>query len=167
MVRQLDAVFESRVLRLLGPLELDEHQRVRLTLDDDRPAESIAHTRSQDYRKEEALWLANSLRVPQLRQEHSAVPHQIEHIVARQHGGSDDIEAPISEPDRFFGFRPLLFPAVNGKSFVVAGNEDNWYGEVYISSCLPARRFLIASRRYQGRNGRAVRRTGKHCSSLS
>jgi len=27
----------------------------------------------------------------QLRQEHSAVPHQIEHIVARQHGGSDDV----------------------------------------------------------------------------
>jgi hypothetical protein len=28
----------------------------------------------------------------QLRQEHSPAPHQIEHIVARQHGGSDDIE---------------------------------------------------------------------------
>jgi hypothetical protein len=28
----------------------------------------------------------------QLRQEHSTVPHQIEHIVARQHGGSDGIE---------------------------------------------------------------------------
>jgi hypothetical protein len=27
-----------------------------------------------------------------LRQEHSAVPHQGEHIVARQHGGADDIE---------------------------------------------------------------------------
>ena len=27
-----------------------------------------------------------------LRQEHSAVPHQVEHIVARQHGGTDDIE---------------------------------------------------------------------------
>ncbi len=27
-----------------------------------------------------------------LRQEHSAVPHQVEHIIARQHGGTDDIE---------------------------------------------------------------------------
>ena len=28
----------------------------------------------------------------QLRQEHSAAPHQIEHIIARQHCGSDEIE---------------------------------------------------------------------------
>ena len=28
----------------------------------------------------------------QLRQEHSAVPHHVEHIIARQHSGGDDIE---------------------------------------------------------------------------
>ena len=34
MVRQLDAVYEQGVLRPLEPLELIEHQRVRLTLEE-------------------------------------------------------------------------------------------------------------------------------------
>jgi predicted DNA-binding antitoxin AbrB/MazE fold protein len=59
MVRQLEAVFERGVLRPLEPLALPEHQRVRLTLDDQSPLphEESAHAEVND-RREEMLWLA-------------------------------------------------------------------------------------------------------------
>ena len=58
MVRQLEAVFEGGVLRPIEPLALPEHQRVRLTLDDQAmPQNGDACPVSA--RREEFLWLAN------------------------------------------------------------------------------------------------------------
>lgn len=59
MLRQLDAIFESGVLRPLEPLVLSEKQHVRLILDD-HPAQQPAEPVATGYnpRHEELLWLA-------------------------------------------------------------------------------------------------------------
>ena len=59
MVRQLDAVYERGVLRPLEPLALSEHQRVRLTVDDER-TEPLSWQSSEpvNERRQEMLWLA-------------------------------------------------------------------------------------------------------------
>jgi predicted DNA-binding antitoxin AbrB/MazE fold protein len=59
MVRQLDAIYEDGVLRPLEPLELGEHQRVRITVDDTKtgdPASAPAGIRATW--AEEREWLA-------------------------------------------------------------------------------------------------------------
>ena len=58
MVRQLDAVYEQGVLRPLEPLALSEHQRVRVTLED-QSAPQNGTTPPINERREEFLWLAN------------------------------------------------------------------------------------------------------------
>ena len=58
MVRQLDAVYEQGVLRPLEPLTLPEHQRVRVTVED-QAAPQKGTTPPINERKEEFLWLAN------------------------------------------------------------------------------------------------------------
>lgn len=55
MVRQLDAIYEDGVLRPLEPLALTEHQRVRLTFDD----ESLPQLAAGIDRRAEMLWLAS------------------------------------------------------------------------------------------------------------
>jgi predicted DNA-binding antitoxin AbrB/MazE fold protein len=58
MARQLDAVYEQGILRPLEPLVLEEHQRVRLTLDE-KPAPLIRETGEPwNERREELHWLA-------------------------------------------------------------------------------------------------------------
>ena len=63
MVRQLEAIFEQGILRPLEPLALLEHQRVRLTLEDQpepQPAKTSVNPSVQtNDRREEFLWLAN------------------------------------------------------------------------------------------------------------
>ena len=54
MVRQLEAVYEGGVLRPLEPLDLQESQLVRLTVDDRASAPAPA----RDQRREEQDWLA-------------------------------------------------------------------------------------------------------------
>src|SRR5579863_8881547 len=59
MVRQLEAVYEHGVLRPLEPLALPEHQRVRLTLEDQAaPQDSVASVTGVNERREEFQWLA-------------------------------------------------------------------------------------------------------------
>jgi predicted DNA-binding antitoxin AbrB/MazE fold protein len=58
MVREVDAVFEAGVLRPLEPLALSEHQRVRLTLDDQPLPQKASAVSAQHLRREEMLWLA-------------------------------------------------------------------------------------------------------------
>lgn len=59
MVRQLEAVFEHGVLRPLEPLTLPEHQRVRLTLDDQpQPMQDNSDPPVFNDRREEMRWLA-------------------------------------------------------------------------------------------------------------
>ncbi len=63
MVRQLEAAFEHGILRPLEPLALPEHQRVRLTLEEQTSPQN-GNTPDQDRaqvneRREEFLWLAN------------------------------------------------------------------------------------------------------------
>jgi predicted DNA-binding antitoxin AbrB/MazE fold protein len=60
MSRQLDAVYERGVLRPLEPLALAEHQRVRLTLDEQPPQSSVENSRWVHERREELLWLASN-----------------------------------------------------------------------------------------------------------
>jgi predicted DNA-binding antitoxin AbrB/MazE fold protein len=43
MVRELEAVFENGLLRPLEPLSLDENQRVRVTITDLPPVDTIRH----------------------------------------------------------------------------------------------------------------------------
>jgi len=58
MARQLDAVYEQGILRPLEPLVLEEHRRVRLTLDE-KPAPLIRETGEPwNERREELHWLA-------------------------------------------------------------------------------------------------------------
>jgi len=59
MVRQLDAVYEEGVLRPLEPLALSEHQRVRLTLEENEVPLSWASPDPVNERLEEFQWLAN------------------------------------------------------------------------------------------------------------
>lgn len=56
MSRQVDAIYEHGVLRPIEPLALDEHQRVRLTLDE-KPL-SWPSTEPVKDRREEMEWLA-------------------------------------------------------------------------------------------------------------
>lgn len=58
MVRRLEAVYEQGILRPLEPLSLPEHQRVRLTLEDQAEAQNGNIPFIND-RREEFLWLAN------------------------------------------------------------------------------------------------------------
>jgi predicted DNA-binding antitoxin AbrB/MazE fold protein len=53
MVRQLEAVFEAGVLRPLQPLQLPEHHRVIVTIDDNL----AANTAEFDHRYAEQAWL--------------------------------------------------------------------------------------------------------------
>ena len=58
MSRQLEAVYEHGVLRPLEPLVLPEHQRVRLTLEE-QPAKLSWESKEPTLeRREELLWLA-------------------------------------------------------------------------------------------------------------
>ena len=62
MARQLDAVYEQGVLRPLEPLALPEHQRVRLTLEDQawpQNGSTSSMEPATNHRREEFLWLAN------------------------------------------------------------------------------------------------------------
>jgi len=58
MSRQLEAVYEHGVLRPLEPLVLPEHQRVRLTLEEQPVKLSWESTEPTSERREELLWLA-------------------------------------------------------------------------------------------------------------
>jgi predicted DNA-binding antitoxin AbrB/MazE fold protein len=60
MVRQLEAVYEHGVLRPLEPLALPEHQRVRLTLEDQAVPQNGATPVAAPVndRREEFQWLA-------------------------------------------------------------------------------------------------------------
>ncbi len=58
MARQLDAVYEKGVLRPLQPLELPEHQRVHLTLEEDPTPSSWESPEPVSERREELQWLA-------------------------------------------------------------------------------------------------------------
>jgi len=62
MIRQLEAVYEQGVLRLLEPLALPEHQRVRLTLEDrvlPQTGNALeAAAAPVNHRREEFQWLA-------------------------------------------------------------------------------------------------------------
>ena len=59
MVRQLDAVFEQGILRPLEPLALSEHQRVRLTLEENDSPQSWESSEAVNERREELQWIAN------------------------------------------------------------------------------------------------------------
>ena len=59
MIRQLDAVYEQGMLRPLEPLALSEHQRVRLTLEENDPPQSWKSSEPVNERREELQWLAN------------------------------------------------------------------------------------------------------------
>ena len=63
MVRQLEAVFEHGILRPLEPLALPEHQRVRLTLEEQTSPQNgntpVKDPSQVNERREEFLWLAN------------------------------------------------------------------------------------------------------------
>jgi predicted DNA-binding antitoxin AbrB/MazE fold protein len=63
MSRQLEAVFERGILRPLEPLALPEHQRVRLTIEDQASPQngntSVKNPAQVNERREEFLWLAN------------------------------------------------------------------------------------------------------------
>ncbi len=56
MVRELDAIYEQGVLRPLEPLALAEHQRVRLTLEEQDSPSSGGGSQA------ELLWLAQHAR---------------------------------------------------------------------------------------------------------
>lgn len=58
MARQLDAIYEQGVLRPLEPLALPEHQRVRLTLEDEPDLLSWISAESAADRQQELHWLA-------------------------------------------------------------------------------------------------------------
>ena len=58
MSRQLEAVYEHGVLRPLEPLILPEHQRVRLTLEEQPSSLSWESTEPVNERREELQWLA-------------------------------------------------------------------------------------------------------------
>lgn len=58
MTRQLEAVYEQGVLRPLEPLSLAEHQRVRLTLEDQPPQLSWESSEPVNERSDELQWLS-------------------------------------------------------------------------------------------------------------
>ena len=58
MSRQLEAVYEHGVLRPLEPLVLAEHQRVRLTLDENPVPLTWVSSEPVNERHEELRWLA-------------------------------------------------------------------------------------------------------------
>ena len=59
MARQLEAVYEQGILRPLEPLDLAEHQRVRLTLEETRPVPLTWKSAAPfNDRREEMQWLA-------------------------------------------------------------------------------------------------------------
>jgi predicted DNA-binding antitoxin AbrB/MazE fold protein len=58
MTRQLEAVYEQGVLRPLEPLSLAEHQRVRLTLEDQPAQLSWESPEPVNERREELQWLS-------------------------------------------------------------------------------------------------------------
>ena len=58
MVRRFDAVYEQGVLRPLEPLALPEHQRVRLTLEENSEPLSWESSEPVNERHEELQWLA-------------------------------------------------------------------------------------------------------------
>ena len=58
MIRQLEAVYEQGVLRPLEPLSLAEHQRVRLTLEDQPARLSWESSEQVNERREELQWLS-------------------------------------------------------------------------------------------------------------
>jgi predicted DNA-binding antitoxin AbrB/MazE fold protein len=60
MVREVEAVYERGLLRPLEALSLNEHQRLRLTLDDQPSSADEAHTQASSHeRREGMLWLVN------------------------------------------------------------------------------------------------------------
>jgi predicted DNA-binding antitoxin AbrB/MazE fold protein len=58
MPRQLEAVYEHGVLRPLEPLVLPEHQRVRLTIEEQSATPSCETTEPVNERRQELRWLA-------------------------------------------------------------------------------------------------------------
>ncbi len=58
MPRRLEAVYEHGVLRPLEPLSLPEHQRVRLTLEENSSRLSWQTSEPVNERREELRWLA-------------------------------------------------------------------------------------------------------------
>jgi predicted DNA-binding antitoxin AbrB/MazE fold protein len=58
MGRQLEAVYEQGILRPLEPLELAEHQRVRLTIEEKPVRLSWESAGAVNDRREELQWLA-------------------------------------------------------------------------------------------------------------
>ena len=58
MARQLEAVYEQGILRPLEPLVLAEHQRVRLTIEEESARLSWESPVPVNERREELLWLA-------------------------------------------------------------------------------------------------------------
>lgn len=58
MARQLEAIFEHGVLRPLEPLTLPEHQRVRLTIDEQPGQASLPGAKPANERAAELEWLA-------------------------------------------------------------------------------------------------------------
>jgi predicted DNA-binding antitoxin AbrB/MazE fold protein len=58
MARQLEAVYEKRILRPLEPLDLVEHQRVHLTIEEGPARLSWESAEPVNERREELQWLA-------------------------------------------------------------------------------------------------------------
>jgi predicted DNA-binding antitoxin AbrB/MazE fold protein len=58
MARQLEAVYEKRILRPLEPLDLEEHQRVHLTIEEGPARLSWESAEPVHERREELPWLA-------------------------------------------------------------------------------------------------------------
>lgn len=58
MATQLEAVYERGVLRPIEPLVLSEHQRVRLTLEENPSPLSWESTEPVNERREEMAWLS-------------------------------------------------------------------------------------------------------------
>ena len=55
----------------------------------------------------------------QVRQEHSELRHHVEHIIAKQHGGSDDSDNLAPRRDRWSGH--FSFEGVRGSGLTAAG----------------------------------------------
>jgi predicted DNA-binding antitoxin AbrB/MazE fold protein len=58
MARRLEAVYEQGILRPLKPLDLAEHQRVHLTIDEGAARLSWESPEPMNGRREELQWLA-------------------------------------------------------------------------------------------------------------